>query len=57
MPNRQDDDQLQKEIEKGQKLKDQSEWQKIERMMINKQRHEGGDESKGESQMNLALAQ
>jgi len=28
-------------------LKDQSEWQKIERMMINKQRNE--DETKGEN--------
>lgn len=44
---RQDDEQLQREIEKGQKLKDQSEWQKIERMMINKQRNE--DESKSEN--------
>jgi hypothetical protein len=35
-----DDESLQKEIEEGQKQKKQSEWQKIERMMINDERTE-----------------
>lgn len=35
-----DDESLQKEIEEGQKQRKQSEWQKIERMMINDERTE-----------------
>ncbi len=35
-----DDESLQREIEEGQKKKDQSEWQKIERMMINRESSE-----------------
>lgn len=37
---RQDDASLQREIEEGQKQKNQSEWQKIERMMIKKQKND-----------------
>ena len=51
---KQDDDSLQKEIEEGQKLKNQSEWQKIERMMINKQRIE---DERTESQVHQLMQQ
>lgn len=46
---KQDDESLQREIEEGQKQKKQSEWQKIERAMIKKQRIE---EEQHESQVN-----
>lgn len=49
---RQDDESLQKEIEEGQKQKKQSEWQKIERMMIKRQRTE---EEQHESQVHQMI--
>ncbi len=44
--NNDDDGELQKEIEEGQKLKNQSEWQKLEKMVIDKQKIEDEEEDK-----------
>lgn len=41
-----DDKQMQKDIEEGQQRKKQSEWQRIEQMVIDKQKNEEEEEEK-----------